>query len=61
VLVKELPKANENFKGVSIKKSLYQEVKDFVDEDSTYKSVAEFVSEAIRLRLQQVKACKAQI
>jgi metal-responsive CopG/Arc/MetJ family transcriptional regulator len=50
-----VPVESEGFKGVSIKAELYHEVENFVEESSSYRSVAEFVSEAIRLRFEQLK------
>lgn len=54
-----MPSMREGFKGVSLKTSLYNEVENYVEDSIGYKSVAEFVSEAIRLRLEQLKSQKA--
>jgi len=43
------------FKSVSIKASLVEEVESYVDKSSRYRSVAEFFSEAARLRLEQLQ------
>jgi len=50
-----MPDEREGFKGVSLKADLYREVETFVRENKSYRSVAEFVSEACRLRLQELK------
>lgn len=43
------------FRGVSLQASLVEEVEQFIDEVPFYRSVAEFVSEAVRLRLENLK------
>jgi Arc/MetJ-type ribon-helix-helix transcriptional regulator len=55
-----MPKESQGFKGVSIKNELYHEVEDLIEENPIYRSVAEFVSEAIRLRMEQVEKRKAE-
>ena len=50
-----MPNKKEGFKGISIKADLYYEIEIFVKENKSYRSIAEFVSEAIRLRLQELK------
>jgi metal-responsive CopG/Arc/MetJ family transcriptional regulator len=48
-----------SFKGVSIKTELYTQVENFIEENPSYRSVAEFVSEAIRLRMEEITKIKA--
>ncbi len=50
-----MPNENEGFKGVSLNASLVHSVEDFLKENPHYRSVAEFVSESVRLRLEQLK------
>ena len=49
----KLPNKNQNFKGVSIAKKLYADIEAFVEANAEYRSVAEFVSEAARLRMEE--------
>ena len=52
-----MPKANQDFKGISLKRELVEEIERFVTSHSAqYKSVADFVHEAARLRLQELKS-----
>jgi Arc/MetJ-type ribon-helix-helix transcriptional regulator len=44
------------FRGVSLQSSLVTEIEETIKEIPYYRSVAEFVSEAVRLRLETVKA-----
>jgi len=44
-----------NYKGVSLKEELVKRVKAVIRKFGTYHSVAEFVSEAVRLRLEAVE------
>jgi len=43
------------FKGVSLQSSLVEEVEALIKENPVYRSVAEFISEATRLRLEALK------
>lgn len=43
------------FRGVSLQATLVNEVKQFIKKIPHYRSVAEFVSEAVRLRLEDLK------
>ena len=54
-----MPGKNQNFKGISISKELYHKVKTFVDDNPEYRSIADFVSEAARTRMEQVEKNKA--
>jgi Arc/MetJ-type ribon-helix-helix transcriptional regulator len=44
-----------DFRGVSLKASLVNDVEVFVKHFGRYKSVTEFASEAIRLRLEELE------
>ncbi|MDR2720256.1 MAG: ribbon-helix-helix domain-containing protein [Nitrososphaerota archaeon] len=46
---------HENFKGLSLNKHLVDEVENFIEQTHMYRSVSEFVSEATRLRLEQLR------
>jgi metal-responsive CopG/Arc/MetJ family transcriptional regulator len=50
-----MPSKCEGFKGLSLKAGLVHEVEDFVQSSKGYRSVAEFVSEATRLRLEDLR------
>jgi len=50
-----MPVRNEGFRGVSLKADLLTEIEAFIQEFSAYRSVAEFVSEAVRLRMEQIR------
>jgi metal-responsive CopG/Arc/MetJ family transcriptional regulator len=50
-----MPSKCEGFKGLSLKAGLVKEVEDFVESSKGYRSVAEFVSEATRLRLEELR------
>ena len=43
------------FRGVSLQSSLVTEIEETIKKIPYYRSVAEFVSEAVRLRLESVK------
>jgi Arc/MetJ-type ribon-helix-helix transcriptional regulator len=47
---KNMPGAN--YKSVSINDELIERIKQLIDQLGTYHSVAEFVSEAVRLRIE---------
>jgi len=49
-----MPTENGGFRGVSLKAEIVEEIEKFI-ENSTYRSVAEFVSESVRLRMEQVR------
>lgn len=48
----------KKWKTVSIPTPLHQLISDFVDNDSRYRSIAEFVSEALRRQLEIVEKTK---
>lgn len=43
------------FRGVSLQASLIEEVERTIERVPYYRSVAEFISEAVRLRLEELK------
>jgi Arc/MetJ-type ribon-helix-helix transcriptional regulator len=43
------------FRKISIQEELVELVNQYVEESGSYRSIAEFVSEAIRLRLEQLR------
>jgi len=43
------------FRGVSLQASLVTEIEAMIEQTKHYKSVAEFVSEAVRLRLETLR------
>jgi Arc/MetJ-type ribon-helix-helix transcriptional regulator len=47
-----LPKDKKPYENVGIQRRLYEEVRDFVDKSGRYRSVSEFVHEAVRIRLE---------
>jgi Arc/MetJ-type ribon-helix-helix transcriptional regulator len=50
-----MPTANEGFRGVSLKADLVDEIQRFIEEIPTYRSIAEFVSESVRLRMEELR------
>jgi hypothetical protein len=53
--VRKLPSEGNGFKGISLKASLVDEIEAFICNTSGYRSVAEFVSESTRLRLEDLR------
>lgn len=49
-----MPNKEKGFRGVSLKAELVTEIEDFIKDLSGYRGVAEFVSEAVRLRMEQL-------
>jgi len=48
-----------NYKGVSLPEDLVERVKQLIEKIGTYKTVTEFVKEAVRLRIETLeKQCK---
>jgi len=43
------------FKSVSLSQPLHEAIKQFIKEHNEYRSIADFVSEATRLRMQQLR------
>ncbi len=54
-----MPNESEGFRGVSLKAEIVNEIEKLI-ENSTYRSVAEFVSEAVRLRMEQIRRSKGK-
>jgi Arc/MetJ-type ribon-helix-helix transcriptional regulator len=51
----------QNYKSVSINSELIERIKQLIEQIGTYHSVSEFVSEAVRLRIETLeKAIKIQ-
>lgn len=48
-------KEKSEFRSVSIKTELVKEVEEFISDSGRYRSVAEFFSEAARLRLEELQ------
>lgn len=48
----------EGFRSVSIREELVQAVEKAIQEYGVYRSIADFISEAIRLRLEQLSKVK---
>jgi Arc/MetJ-type ribon-helix-helix transcriptional regulator len=44
-----------NYRGVSLKDELVERVEQLVHRLGTYKTIAEFVSEAVRLRIEAIE------
>lgn len=49
-----MPKEKKPYENVGIQRQLYDEARGFVDRSGRYRSVSEFVHEAVRLRLEQL-------
>lgn len=47
------------FRKISIQNELVEAVRQYVEGSGSYRSIAEFVSEAIRLRLEQLKSVES--
>ena len=56
-----MPKGNEGFRGVSLKAEIVNEIEKFLEKNPIYRSVAEFVSEAVRLRMEQLSKVKESV
>ena len=54
-----MPKKDADYKGVSLKKELVEKVEKVVAENPEYKSVADFIHEATRLRIEELNKNKA--
>jgi Arc/MetJ-type ribon-helix-helix transcriptional regulator len=50
-----LPEKGQDFKGVSLKRELVEEVERFIQEYRQYKSVADLVHEAVRVRMEDIR------
>ena len=47
------------FRKISLQEELVESVRRYIEEKGSYRSIAEFVSEAIRLRLEQLKGVES--
>ena len=54
---KKNPSSEDQFRRVAIRRGLIDSVEDFVEKhpQTGYKSVADFVQEAVRLRIQEIR------
>lgn len=52
-----MPSTDGSFRGISLKKELVDAIEEYMKshEDEGYRSVAEFVSECVRLRIRDLK------
>lgn len=50
-----MPEKEQPFRGVSLKRDLVEQVEAFIQEYREYKSVADFVHEAVRIRMQELR------
>jgi len=55
-----VPKGTQDFRGVSLKRELVEEVENFVHNYPQYKSIADFVHEAVRIRMEEVRRSYAE-
>jgi len=53
--------SEKTFESVSIRKELVNKIKEHIQKSGNYRSVAEFVSEAIRLRLEQLSVKESEV
>jgi hypothetical protein len=51
----EIMSKRVQFKSVSLSKPLHDAISQFIKEHNEYRSIADFVSEATRLRMQQLR------
>jgi len=51
----------DDFRGISLRKDLIDEVETFIEAFGRYKSVTDFITEATRLRLEELQKQYAQI
>jgi hypothetical protein len=54
--VKNIPSEEKGYRGVSVKKELIDQIENFIQENPQYKGVADFVHEAIRVRMEDLKS-----
>jgi Arc/MetJ-type ribon-helix-helix transcriptional regulator len=45
----------DDFRGISLRKDLIEEIEKFIESFGRYKSVTDFVTEAVRLRLEELQ------
>lgn len=56
-----MPEKTKNFRSISLGGHLVRDIEDFIKEDGRYKSVAEFVSESARLRMDEINRLYATV
>lgn len=52
------PTKKQPFRGVSLKRELVEQIERFVEEYPVYKSKADFVHEAVRIRMEQIRVAQ---
>lgn len=57
---RKMPEKAQDFRGVSLKRELVNEVEKFVKEYPQYKNIADFVHEAVRIRMEDVRKSYAE-
>lgn len=55
-----MPREEKDFRGVSLKRELVNEVERFITEHPEYKGIADFVHEAVRVRMEEVRKSYAE-
>jgi len=50
-----MPIEEKGFRGISINATVFNAVEEFIQENKRYRSVTEFIVEAVRLRLEEMK------
>lgn len=53
-----MPEPEQNFRGVSLNRNLVSEIEKFIQNYPEYKSIADFVHEATRVRMEEVRKGK---
>ncbi len=53
-----MPKKDADYKGVSLKRDLVEQIETFVKENPQYKSTADFLHEAARIRIEEINKSK---
>ena len=51
----------KSFRSISLRSELVEEVEKFIGENPVYRSIADFISEAVRLRLQALKSVRPDV
>jgi len=53
-----MPEREQDFRGVSLKRQLVEEIERLIREYPQYKSIADFVHEAVRIRMEDIRKVK---
>lgn len=53
-----LPKKDADYKGVSLKRDLVEQIEKFVEDNPQYKSTADFLHESARVRMEEINKAK---